>query len=189
MSDFLRVLLLVTRRLELAQIPYMLTGAVALNAWAEPRMTRDIDIVIDPESRSADALLQLFADDFYVAEAHVEEALRSRRMFNVIHEAQAVKVDLIVVKEDAYAREALRRRQPIAIEEQTIFVASPEDVLLSKLQWARAAGESEKQMRDVRSLVAHQPSLDWEYLERSARVLGLEGALQNVRGRGQGYLP
>lgn len=47
MDDYLRVLLLVGKRLEEAGIPYMLSGSTAMNFYARPRMTRDLDIVVE----------------------------------------------------------------------------------------------------------------------------------------------
>src|SRR5213593_3471422 len=45
-QDQLSVLKLVTRRLDAARIPYMITGSIASGHYGHPRMTRDIDIVV-----------------------------------------------------------------------------------------------------------------------------------------------
>lgn len=60
MSEQLEILKLVAERLERAGIAYMISGSVALSYYAEPRLTRDIDIVIELKSGDAERLTDLF---------------------------------------------------------------------------------------------------------------------------------
>ena len=117
-------------------------------------MTRDLDIVVDVRPEDAGRLVETFDPEFHVPRAMVEMAVRERGLFNIIHERLAIKVDLHVMKDEEYADVALTRRRPVDVDGERVFVASPEDLLLAKLRWAR--GISEIQRRDARNLIAHQ---------------------------------
>ena len=93
MTEELEVLKLVTRRLDQAGIPYMLTGSIALNYYAVPRMTRDIDLVVELGPEDADRVIAIFGTDFYVDRDAVQRALADRGTFNVIHDRLVVKAD------------------------------------------------------------------------------------------------
>ncbi|MEW6247054.1 MAG: hypothetical protein AB1555_10125 [Nitrospirota bacterium] len=175
MSEELEVLKLVTRRLADAGIPYMVTGSMAVNFYAVPRMTRDIDLVVEIDERVADHVVALFQDEFYVDRESVQSAVEARGMFNMIHMASVVKVDLIVRKDTEYRRTEFARKRRVSLEGQELFIVAPEDLVLSKLEWAKDS-RSEVQLGDVRNLLASVPDLDKDYLARWADRLSV-GAL------------
>ena len=78
MSAELRVLKTVVERLRKSRIAYMITGSVAANFYMLPRMTRDIDIVIEVESKNIDALFGLFKKDFYIDRDAIAQAIREK---------------------------------------------------------------------------------------------------------------
>jgi hypothetical protein len=164
----------VVRRLNALAIPYMVTGSVASSHHGRPRMTHDIDIVIDP---SPDALAQLVdelsSEGFYADATTAREALRRRRQFNVIQIATAAKIDLIIRKQRPFSEQELRRRQIVELGGDTrAALATPEDTILAKLEWAGKGGASEKQLADVAGVVEIQGgALDRAYIERWAREL------------------
>jgi hypothetical protein len=84
MNEPLAVLQLVVSRLETLDIRYMITGSIALAAYAAPRMTRDIHIVIDCDVNQAVALAKAFEVDSYASVDAAREAASSRGMFNII---------------------------------------------------------------------------------------------------------
>ena len=180
MDDYLRVLLLVGKRLEEAGIPYMLSGSTALNFYARPRMTRDLDIVIELKTTDVERMVSLFQEDFSIDEEEIREALARQSLFNLIHYDTVVKVDCIVRKRAAYRQEEFRRRRALELEGQRIWVVSPEDLVLSKLHWARDS-LSELQLLDVRNLLEALPALDWAYVEHWARELGIAPLLEKVK--------
>ncbi|HLG22811.1 MAG TPA: hypothetical protein VI382_08340, partial [Candidatus Manganitrophaceae bacterium] len=110
------VLKIVAKRLASAGVPYMITGSVAMNFYATPRMTRDIDIVIRTQEDDIEKLYKLFANDFYVDIDSIKEALYRRRMFNVIHMEGIVKVDFIIRKETEYRQVEFQRRRRVVFE-------------------------------------------------------------------------
>ena len=123
-TEELEVLKVVTARLESAQIPYMVTGSIAANYYAVPRMTRDTDIVIEASPSGADRLIELFRDDFYIEPEAVGQATGERTTFNIIHTALVVKVDFLVRKDSEYRREEFRRRRRMRIDDAVIFVVA-----------------------------------------------------------------
>src|SRR5262245_24739507 len=92
----------VSARLAGAGIPFMLTGSMAMNAYAAPRMTRDVDVVIEARPDDAPRLLAAFSPAYYIDAEAVARALRSEGMFNVIHQEWIFKVDCIVRKSAPY---------------------------------------------------------------------------------------
>ena len=92
----LTVLSDIASRLESAGFDYMLTGTVAMNYYAQPRMTRDIDIVVALAVTDAEKIIEIFQGDYYLSTDAVFDAVRGRKMFNLVHYQRVVKVDLIV---------------------------------------------------------------------------------------------
>jgi len=176
MSAELEVLQDAIARLEGAGIAYMLTGSVALSYYAEPRMTRDVDLVVELAGRDPKAVVALFAADYYVSESDV-----ARAMFNVLHLAKLVKLGFIVRKDMPYRRREFGRRKRVPMPGFEAWIVSREDLILSKLAWARESG-SELQLRDVRALLAG--SADEAYLRGSAEDLSVAALLEScLNGR------
>jgi hypothetical protein len=177
-TEELDVLKLVAARLDAANIPYMVTGSMAANYYAVPRMTRDIDLVVELSTADADRLVTLF-EDFYLDPDAVRTAIANRAAFNAIHTASVVKVDFMVRKDSEYRREELRRRRRVILDDTTIFVVAPEDLIISKLDWARDT-RSPVQLGDVRNLLSAVAELDSNYLTRWIARLGLEDLYREV---------
>lgn len=171
----LAVLSDVVSRFESAGFDYMLTGSVAMNYYAEPRMTRDIDIVVALAETDSDKVIEIFQDAYYLSPDAVLDAVRDHKMFNLVHYESVVKVDLIVRKETKYRRLEFDRRQQIQVGGLVTWIVSREDLILSKLSWAQDS-RSELQLNDVRNLLATKPDLD--YLWDWSTQLGLDSMLQ-----------
>lgn len=180
MSDELDILKLVVARLEAAGIPHMVTGSMAANFYATPRMTRDIDLVVELREGDVGRMVALFQDDYYIDRDMVEQAVRTRSMFNMIHNALVVKVDCVVRKDSEYRREEFSRRRTVNIDGQPVTIVAPEDLILSKLEWAKES-RSQMQLDDVRNLLRTVQSLDQAYLAQWAERLGLSGLYREVQ--------
>jgi len=181
MDEQLEFLRLIAARLQAAGIPYMVTGSLALAVWAVPRMTRDIDVVVEVEAADAQRLIGLFAEDCVIDEDAAQEAIARRGTFNVIHAEWIVKADFIVRKDAAYRKVELDRRRWLEVAGTAIAFVSPEDLILSKLVWGEDS-HSELQHRDVRQLVQSVQDLDWGYLHTWAVELGVRDALERIEG-------
>ena len=165
MGEELDVLKDISQRLANARISYMITGSMAMNLYARPRMTRDIDIVIHLSSDCLKILVDALEKDYYIDPDIVRQALnRPPHMFNVIHEDVIVKVDFIIKQDNIYANTAFGRRRSFDLFEQEIDVISPEDLIISKLNWARDS-YSEIQLNDVRTLLSID-ELDMLYIKK-----------------------
>jgi hypothetical protein len=156
-------------------VPYMLTGSMAMNFYAQPRMTRDIDVVIALRTEDVDNMVRVFSPDYYVERETVIKALARQSVFNLIHQGSVIKVDCIVRKDSDYRRQEFDRRQVVNFQGLMVWIASREDLIISKLDWARDS-HSEFQLRDVRNLLAAEYDVD--YLETWTRALGLADLLQ-----------
>ncbi len=168
----------VVSRLENAGFLYMLTGSMAMNYYAEPRMTRDIDLVIALDTTDVLRLIELFGDTYYISDVAVSDAIRDLSMFNLIHLDSVVKIDIIVRKVDEYRRHEFDRRSQIEFAGIKLWIVSKEDLILSKLVWAKDSN-SELQLRDIKNLLAMHP--DSEYLQGWARKLGVLPLLEDLK--------
>lgn len=166
-------------RLDALGIDYYVTGSWASALYAEPRMTRDIDLVLDATAIDYERRIRpAFEFDFMVNDA---VDLAGRWMGGLIHMVEIVRVDLMFGRNDTWSRSAMARRRrlehPVLGE---AWMISPEDLVLAKLEWSR--GTSELQLRDVRSIIRLVDDLDWSYLARYAAGLGIGERLETVRG-------
>ncbi|MDD3363808.1 MAG: nucleotidyl transferase AbiEii/AbiGii toxin family protein [Syntrophomonas sp.] len=169
----IEILRLVTERLDKLGILYMLSGSVAASFFAQPRMTRDIDIVIELVGEQVPRVVEAFAGDFYIDEDDAMEAVSLQGMFNIIHYQAVVKVDFIIRKDSPYRKLEFQRRVRKQVMDFPLWVVSPEDLIISKLFWAKES-VSELQMRDVTSIVTHRgDKLDREYIGYWAKELGI----------------
>lgn len=177
-------LLDLVRLLERLGIPYMVSGSVASSYHGRPRSTHDADIVVDPTPEQLDALVHGLLDaGHYVDGPRARDALRRRLQFNVIDPRTAFKIDLIVRKDRPFSREELGRRQAVELSPGVrVALASPEDTILSKLEWAQKAGRSERQIEDAAGVLAVNPGIDRAYVDRWAGELGVLDLWREIAG-------
>ena len=167
----------VSHRLESAGISYMLTGSVAMNYYAQPRMTRDIDLVVSLNETQSEAFFRLFEREYYLDRQSIAHAISRRQMFNLIHNDAVIKVDCVVLKPDAYRQEEFARRKHINLGDFKTWIVSREDLILSKLFWAKDS-KSEMQLNDVHNLLS--ADCDMDYLRSRAKILGVEELLEET---------
>ena len=151
-KDEIEILVDVIEKLNMLEIEYMLTGSVAMNYYAEPRMTRDIDIIIEIGSANKDEIFNTFHEQYYFTGAAFDEAIRCNSMFNIIHKKAVAKIDFIIRKKDQYSIQALKRKQSKKINNHIINIISKEDLIISKIKWAQES-KSELQKKDILNLL------------------------------------
>ena len=173
MSEELEVLKIVTQRLNEAEIPYIISGSIAANYYTVPRMTRDIDIVIELKEDAIDTFVALFEGDFYVNREMIVNEVARRGMFNLIHNRYVIKIDFIIKKSSAYQNAEFSNRKEVLIDQCPMWMVSAEDLVISKLLWAKES-HSEMQLKDVANLMETVDNLDLEYIDNWIRDLGLE---------------
>ena len=179
MNETLLVLKSITQALEQAGIPYMLSGSMAMNYYAQPRMTRDIDLIVAIQIADVPRLAAELGEDYYFDEQTAEAAIADERLFNLLHYPSLLKIDCVVRKSLPYRTEEFSRRRRVDFAGFPVWIVSAEDLVLSKLYWLRES-RSEMQFRDVRNLINAVPSLDGIYLRHWADHLGIRPLLEEV---------
>jgi hypothetical protein len=168
-------------------IPYQVGGSFASSAHGMYRASADADFVIDPDAAQLVSLAAALANDFYVTQSAMDEALTHRSTFNAIHNDSSFKIDFFIRGDRPFDVEELRRSVSQPLEPgsgQAVRIKSAEDTILRKLEWFRRGGEiSERQWRDVLGvLAAVGKCLDDAYLDRWASELGVADLLERARG-------
>jgi hypothetical protein len=166
--------------LDKAGIPYMVTGSMGSSLHGRPRATQDADIVIDPTEDQLRSFMAFLEQDYYVSPDAACDAWRRRTMFNIVDLHAGWKADLILRKDRPFSRQEFERRRPIDAMGKMLWVVSPEDAILSKLEWMKGR-ESDVQHADALGVaVAQWGNLDLDYLRRWAEQLGVESMLTRL---------
>ena len=164
-------------------IRYQIGGSVASSAYGIARATLDVDLVADLNERQIRPLFNRLRDAYYIDEDRVRDAVARRSSFNIIHLGSMLKVDVFVLKSHPYDQAAFARARREKLGEGALtrqhYLASPEDVILKKLDWYRQGGcISERQWNDALGVLkVQQSSLDMQYLRHWAATLGLTDLL------------
>ena len=169
--------LLFVERLNDAAIPYMVTGSVAGIVYGEPRVTHDVDLVVELDASQAEDFVALFpTEEFYCppeAVIRTEVCRDTRGHFNLIHHATGFKADIYPIGRDPLHQWAMRRRRSVEMDHTQVSVAPPEYVILRKLQYYQEGG-SDKHLRDIRSILEMSAAaIDKVELEAKVSQLGL----------------
>jgi hypothetical protein len=162
--------------LEQLDIPYMVVGGFAAIFYGEPRLTLDVDIIVDIKWHHIAPFIQAFPiPDYYASEEGIRDSLERRYPFNVIQPTTGAKVDLVPLPNDPFTQAAFRRRQRLEYDESghsAIFI-TPEDIVLAKLIAFRET-ESDKHLRDARGvLITQWGTLNIEAIRRGAHAAGV----------------
>jgi hypothetical protein len=185
LGDSIRVTLLVTAVFEQMGIPYAVGGSLASSVHGVMRSTLDVDIVADMRMEQIEPYVSALSAEFYADDEMIADAIAHRSSFNLIHYATAFKVDVFIPKPRDFDRMQLQRSTPFVITadpERSILVTSPEDIILSKLEWYRMGDEvSDRQWRDILGVMKTKSSeLDLVYLRDWARQLNVEDLLDRA---------
>ena len=162
----------ITDVLNESNIPYMLSGSVAMSIYIVPRATRDFDFIIHLEEKNIDRFIQHFQEGYYCDKDSIQDAVKRRSLFNIIDHASGFKADFVVLKDEPFRQEEFNRRKKVDFFDKTIFVVSPEDLLISKLIWIQDF-QSPQQMEDIKNLKVIE-QLDWQYIKKWVDKLKLK---------------
>ncbi len=166
-------------------VRYLTVGSLATIAFGEPRFTNDIDIVLDLHADQVDEFCRAFSGpEYYLSRAAVEAAVARHAQFNIIHTTAGLKVDCFIPDHSPLSASRLSRavRKRVRPDFEAVF-ASPEDVILKKLEYYRL-GESEKHLKDIEGVLAVcGDQIDRTYIATWCQQLGLSDAWQLVLSR------
>lgn len=157
--------------LEKSNIPYMISGSVAMNFYTIPRMTRDIDIVIEINDLMIDNFIS-YLNDFYYDREMITDEIKCNGMFNIIHLKTGFKIDFILRKKSVYSEIAFNRKRKYNEFGTDIYVIAIEDLIIAKLLWIQGT-QSELQIKDIRSLLMNS-SKDMEYIKHWCKKLDIK---------------
>ena len=181
MKTFLEVFTHVTSQLEQNDIPYMIVGSMAAMVYGEPRLTRDIDIVLNIHPVDSHKLTHLFPmASYYCPPPEVLKAeITHRGQFNLIHQETQIKIDIMIRKNTDHAVTEFARRQKVSFwEDFGAYLAQPEDIILKKLSYYREGG-SAKHLTDIRGILANM-AIDKEYLQKWIEELNLQKVYEEI---------
>lgn len=177
-TDFLKRLL---KKLSESGIPFMLVGSVAASYHGYPRTTMDIDTVVEADLEDLYRFARSLGEGYYVSEEEIDQAVLYQRAFNIIDKASGYKADLIIRKNRPFSRTEFSRRFQIEILGITAGMATPEDVILSKLEWSKL-GSSERQWQDALKVAQTRAgNLDLDYIEKWSRELDVYTLWQRIK--------
>lgn len=182
-QDPRHLLVSIARILERLNIPYLITGGLAVVVWGRPRFTADIDIVVELKKRNLNELeraLRRLTPIGSIDTQMMQEAFERQEEFNVVDHTSGMKVDFWILKKTAFDRSRLKRRVAKKILNTRLFFISPEDLLLTKLSWYKES-ESTRQLEDAGSILAISgKKLDRAYVKRWARWLKVSRSLNKL---------
>ena len=179
MNEELEVLNQITEKLNIEEINYMISGSIAVNYYSIPRMTRDIDIVVELDKKNINRFIRTLEKDFYLDNETIKEEVVNKGMFNILHRKYFVKVDFIIRKETDFKKTEFLRKQKISIKDKPMWIVTPEDLVIAKLDWARES-LSEIQLGDIRKLIKSISDLDWKYINDWIKKLDLKNIYEKL---------
>lgn len=184
--DILSALQPVVNALQKFSIPYYIGGSIASSIYGIARATMDVDIVADVKLHHVSLLKQELEKSHYINGDMIKEAIHDSSSFNLIHLETAIKIDVFILKDIPYHQSAFERKIKDTLEDDgtkaEFYFSSPEDIIISKLQWYELGGKvSERQLLDVIGVIKVQgDSLDKKYLQTWAEKLGIFELLKNA---------
>ena len=152
-------------------IPYMLSGSVAMGIYILPRATRDFDFVVYLQPDDVDNFVAQFKDGYYCNADSIKDAIIHQSLFNIIDHNSGYKADFVILKNEEFRQTEFNRRKEVEFLGKKIYLVAVEDLLLSKLIWIQEL-QSVLQMDDIKNL-CEIDSLDWEYIKHWIEKLRL----------------
>ncbi len=167
--------------LDQLNIPYIVTGALAASFYGLPRTTHDIDLMIELKQKHVAPLVKAFSKEFYISSKAVQEAISRSSVFNVIDSQSGLKIDFWIARPEAFDRERFLRRRQETVFDRSLWLPSPEDVILSKLLWHKES-KIDKHFVDAKGVWEVMiGSLDTSYLQDWATKLSVANSLVRLQ--------
>ena len=176
----------IAKLLEDIGVRYVIGGSVASSLIGEPRSTVDVDIAVELGDQDLEPFFERVRPSFYVPETDAARAVHEKDSFTIIHNDAALKIDLFVLGDGLLDVNQIGRRVSFQVPSQppaSLWITSPEDQVLRKLDWYRQGGQvSDRQLRDIVAILQiNRQSLDYGYLTETAELVGLSQLLREAR--------
>lgn len=184
-NEPVEVTLKVTGAFEKLGVPYLIGGSLASTLHGMVRTTQDSDIIAEMRPEHLQPFVLALQDEFYIDEEMIAESIQHNSSFNIIHRETMFKVDVFIPRPRPFLQSQLARAQRQTFSFETNIsakFASPEDTILSKLEWYRMGGEvSDRQWRDIIGVLKTRAGeLDLEYLRKWATEINVSDLLERV---------
>jgi hypothetical protein len=158
----LELLRKVCNQLDEHEIKYMVSGSIASNIYTIPRLTRDIDIVIELSENRIEEFIGLFPNSYY-DKGTIREEVNRIGMFNIIDHSTGFKIDFIIRKNTEYHNFAFQRRRRVKEFDTELWVVELNDLIIAKIIWIQQY-QSERQIFDIQNLLLN-PETDINYIK------------------------
>ena len=184
-SDIAAALNPLLRALDQLHISYYVSGSIASSIYGAFRATSDVDMVFSLDPKHVDELVSSLKSQYYIDKDMIIDAIQRRSSFNLIHLKTMFKIDIFILKERKFDQQSFQRRRKKKVDEASnlaIYCASPEDIILHKLEWFRMGHHiSERQWNDVLGVLKVQrDQLDLSYLKHWATQLDILDLLEKA---------
>jgi hypothetical protein len=156
--------------LEKEEIPYMIVGGFAMSYYNRFRFTADIDCVLQIYPKHVEKIVKHFPE-WVPSLSSMEDSAAQIHFFNLTDFSSGVKYDFMLYQDSDYNWTAFERREFVEFMGVSCYIATPEDLILSKLKWYEQS-KSEKQLEDIKFLLK-ETSLDNSYLQLWSTRLNL----------------
>lgn len=184
-NEPIEVTLRVTSVFEKLSVPYLIGGSLASTLYGMIRTTQDSDIVAEMRLEHLKPFVSALQEEFYIDDEMIAESIQRNSSFNIIHRDTMFKVDVFIPHQRPFLQSQLARAQKQTFNFETEIsakFASPEDTILSKLEWYRMGGEtSDRQWRDILGVLkTRHGELDLDYLRKWAGELKVTDLLEKA---------
>ena len=184
-NEPIEVTLKVTNVLEKLGIPYLIGGSLASTLHGMVRTTQDSDIVAEMQLEHLQSFMADLQGEFYMDDEMISDSIQRNSSFNIIHRETMFKVDVFIPLPRPFLQSQLARVQKLTFKFETEVsakFASPEDTILSKMEWYRMGGEvSDRQWRDILGVLKTRAGeLDLDYLWEWAKELKVGDLLERA---------
>lgn len=164
-------------------ISYLLTGSFAVSYYGYPRATHDIDFVVEVRQDTGKQLMRALKNlekSYLLDFKQIEKAIEDRMQFDIYHPETGLKIDFWILKDDDFERNKIKRRREIKLDKQEVYIATAEDLILTKLLWCKEV-RSERHMRDCIGMIKVQgENLDIKYLRAWAEKFKINNLLKEA---------
>ncbi len=165
-------------------LSYYIGCSIASSAYGIARSTLDVDLVLELNTFHIQPLVNKLKGEYYIETEMIKDAIKKKTSFNIIHLKSMLKIDVFILKDQLYSKKAFERKIKDKLDDEVesinIYLCSPEDIILHKLEWFKSGGEvSERQWLDILGVIKIQfENLDKNYLKMWAKQLGVLSLLE-----------
>lgn len=167
-------------------IDYFIGGSIASSAYGLARATMDVDMILNLKPFQIQSFVKMLKEEYYVDIEMIAQAVNTKSSFNILHLPTMLKIDFFILKGQPYPIKSFERRVLNTLDDSEdsikVFLCSPEDIIISKLDWFSLSNEtSERQWLDILGVIKVQKdNLDKKYLKHWAEQLNLLELLQKA---------